>query len=182
MLRLALAGPICSGKTTIAATLGMELGYRRLAFADALKAEVAAQNGIGVAELDHHKARYRAELETLGEQRRASNPLYWCNLLAVVLDAYDTMDRAVVVDDLRYPNEAEFLRARGFVIVGVATPDAERERRHQARYGKPLPPPSEAERQAKLVQPDYTMIGTSAPLWNIARLLIWRADQVAKDD
>lgn len=177
MLKIALAGPICSGKSTIAAALGDEFGYRRLAFADALKAEVAGQHGIGVAELNENKAIYRADLETLGERRRASNPLYWCNLLAVVLDAYDQMDRPVVVDDLRYINEADFLRARGFVIVGVATPDAVREQRHQARYGKPLPPPSEAERQAKLVKSDFIMLGTSAPLYGFARLLWWLEDK-----
>lgn len=134
---LALLGRARSGKDTLAARLVESHGYTRVAFADPLKrmAEeisplVPTSNGVHVrlatliADVgwEYAKDRYpevRRLLQWMGHTVRDLDPDFW---VRVALGAVEAAPGPVVVTDVRYPNEAEALRARGFRMVRVIRP------------------------------------------------------------
>lgn len=138
---LGIAGHIGAGKDTIAARLVMRHGFVRIGFADALKHEVArilrrtvlayaAERGFLDSDADPEAAITRllwhdrtpvtrALLQEWGtELRRREDPDYW---LLRWRDAAFPYPRAVV-PDVRFANEARFLRACGGRLVNVVRP------------------------------------------------------------
>ena len=55
-------------------------GFKRLAFADLLKSDVANFHGISSEQLEQRKEEFRPDLIRYAEQKRKENPLYWVNL------------------------------------------------------------------------------------------------------
>jgi hypothetical protein len=141
MRNLALMGKARSGKDTVAARLTVEHGYERVAFADPLKDmalsinPIVASDGIGPFRLKPLVAAYgwerakdeytevRRILQTVGQSIRSYDPDYWVNVAMRTITERTLTKRApVVVTDVRYPNEAEALRVRGFILVRVVRP------------------------------------------------------------
>jgi hypothetical protein len=138
MADIALIGRARSGKDTVAARLVAQ-GYTRVAFADPLKAALLDMNpyvptGYGVtvrlqaliADVgwDRAKEDYREVrrlLQHTGQTIRELDPGFW---VTAALDVIADIWSPVVVSDVRYPNEAEALRTRGFKIVRIVRPDA----------------------------------------------------------
>jgi hypothetical protein len=134
---IALLGRARSGKDTVAARLVERHGFTRVAFADPLKrmAEtvspfVPTSPGVVVqlAPLirdvgwEYAKDRYpevRRLLQWIGHTVRDLDPEFW---VRVALHSVEAAPGPVVVTDVRYPNEAEALRARGFRMVRVVRP------------------------------------------------------------
>lgn len=138
---IALMGRARSGKDSVAARLVGHHNYSRVAFADPLKDMALALDPIityeraGGGYLPTHlsrvvswhgweyaKERYpevRRTLQRLGEAVRAADPNFW---LRLALDRIDSIAGPVVVSDVRYPNEAEALSARGFLVVRIWRP------------------------------------------------------------
>lgn len=126
---IALIGDPGSGKTAIGIELAGALDWWRTSFANALKREVAdglSHHGNGlpqiVASTSLHLIRmadpltkdaYRPLLQTWGSFRRAADSFYWVDK---ALQGMDTTS-AYVIDDCRYFNEYEALRARGFKFI-----------------------------------------------------------------
>lgn len=127
-----LAGRMGAGKDFVAARLVEEAGFTRLAFADALKAEVAAHLGISVEELNRRKAEFRSVLQNWGVGQREADPLYWIKRWA---DARAQIPGPVVCTDVRFLNEAEYGMQIGALVIRVKTPDTVREERLRARDG-----------------------------------------------
>jgi ABC-type dipeptide/oligopeptide/nickel transport system ATPase subunit len=132
---LGLSGKAGAGKDTLAELLVRTGKYRRLAFADALKRDVAtmlygnASPG-SIARLNadkREKPEVRALLQSYGVAQRALNPDYWVDKLFAEADrrlhfnaTHDVM--GLVITDVRFRNEAAAVRARGGKVVRVARP------------------------------------------------------------
>jgi hypothetical protein len=136
-----------SGKDTVALRLCAEHAYTRIAFADPLKTMALALDPImesdrfgGTYRLsdilaeetegdpwEYAKDNYpevRRTLQRLGQSQRALDPDYWIRLLLPKVDNADKWSLPVVVTDVRYRNEAEALKARGFRMIRVVRPDS----------------------------------------------------------
>lgn len=140
-MRIGLVGKMHSGKGAVAEWLAAAHGFRQLAFADPVKdASVAAINAalncIGQdqwmtrAILDRDKAALRLMPQFIGTdlgRQYLGDPDIWINLLlARVTDPRVSPEHSIVVDDCRFPNEAEALRAAGFLIIMVVRDEATR--------------------------------------------------------
>jgi len=110
-LRIGLVGKAGVGKTTIANILVEKYGFVRLSFAAKLK-EVAAE----ILGRPVDKSKDRLFLQSLGELGRMFDTSMWIRHVWRELHKLPK-DANVVIDDVRYLNEAEFLRDHGFVLV-----------------------------------------------------------------
>src|SRR5262245_23947364 len=121
------------GKDWVAAQLVEQAGFTRLAFADALKAEVAEHLGISLAELAARKAEFRPLLQNWGVERREADPMYWVRRWAEVRAL---IDGPVVNTDTRFPNEGFYALQSGGLLVRLTVPDELRIKRLTARDGR----------------------------------------------
>lgn len=143
---IAIMGRARSGKDTVAARLVSRFQYTRVAFADPLKgmalsvdpvisaapgtgsygfipwrlSDVIRQHGWDSAKEDFPEV--RRTLQRIGQSVREFDSDYWVNIALEKIDVADTWNLPVVVTDVRYPNEAEALRNRGFTLVRVLRP------------------------------------------------------------
>lgn len=140
MRNVALLGKARSGKDTAASLLVRQYRYTRLAFADPLKEMAIAVDpwiptGYGVTVRlsrliadtgwDYAKERHaevRRFLQHLGQAQREHDEDYWVRALRSKVNAAQAWNLPVVVTDVRYPNEADMLRTRGFRMVRVVRP------------------------------------------------------------
>jgi hypothetical protein len=151
-----LHGPAGSGKT-YCGTMFIEQGFRRVKFADPLKRMVRTlleEAGVPSYSTDRYiegelkdvhfpalGASPRYIMQTFGEAGRSIAPNFWVDLALGQVNEYVTAGRSVVIDDCRYPNEAQaILDAGGEVveIIGrrhtVAVPEHISEEPLDARY------------------------------------------------
>jgi dephospho-CoA kinase len=149
--RIAVCGLMHSGKSTIADQL-VRSGYKRQAFAAPVKEFAAtAVNNIyfdkarvlgaepwallSADDLNKDKEKYRVLFQWIGNfARETFGDDFWVKLYAATYA--DDAGSRVVVDDLRYVNEAEFLRSRGYQIIRVERPEPARIESIQAAYEK----------------------------------------------
>lgn len=130
---IGLSGKKHSGKDTIFEILGGKIPVCRLAFADALKREVARAFGVGVDEVEEYKELYRPILQAWGMLRRElKGPDYWINQISSALCAKygETPDATFVITDVRLPNEFEYVRNLGGRMVRVVRPGHELDDSH----------------------------------------------------
>lgn len=117
------SGPAGSGKTTLAKALANELPNGKVfSFASALRAECdpILQESLGISawtQIPEEKKQIRDFLVCRGAGRRAEDPFYWVKKLAASIEAHSG---PVLIDDVRYANEANWLRGLGGVVVGVS--------------------------------------------------------------
>lgn len=138
-----------AGKDTLAGLLGT-LGFERVAFADALYDEVAELSGLPENELrenkdslDYSKEEWlgggsrdclarnigvavdevplsvRRSLQWYGKFRRDEDERYWVRRAAPYFEG----KRHACVSDIRYPNEALYIKQSGGILVRVLRPD-----------------------------------------------------------
>lgn len=94
---------------------------QRVAFADALKKDMDGwlKEHLGIfawSDRPEEKEIIRPLLVAYGEAKRKQDPLHW------VLRAYESIDPSksiICISDVRYPNEAAAIKARGGFIVHV---------------------------------------------------------------
>lgn len=121
---IGLCGFKRSGKDTVARGLAEVYGFERFAFADALREEVAALDGISQpddAQKDVRGANgqsYRDALIARGQARRAQDPDYWVKALASSI-AQPPAPANIVITDCRFPNEIDWIRDTGGQLVWV---------------------------------------------------------------
>lgn len=126
-LLIGLGGKKKAGKDTVCRILGeLYPDTLRLAFADALKAELAAACDVPISVVEEKKDVFRLGLQWWGTEfrRGLSGPDYWVDQLKIRLDAARAMfaekpGALIVVTDVRFPNEADFVRAEGGLLVQV---------------------------------------------------------------
>lgn len=130
---IALFAPLYSGKTAVADYLEREYGYTRVAFANEVRYlvvdminlvhEKAGLDPITVDDLNANKATFRPFLQWLGTdyvRDHLGARDFWVDRLK---ERIATIDGPVVVDDMRFPNEAEAFRKLGFRFVRVDAPE-----------------------------------------------------------
>jgi Holliday junction resolvase/GTPase SAR1 family protein len=142
MIGIAFTGCAGSGKSTLANYLVDKYQFEKFSFASGVKTiaiEYFCMTG-----------KDRDLLQAIGDELRQIDPDVWLNYTIGRFEGFTH----VVIDDMRYLNEAATLRELGFVIVkleGRAHPLTDEQRAH----------PSEAE--VKFIQPDF-VIDTSKSL------------------
>lgn len=134
---IALIGKARSGKDSAGDRLVRNWNFTRVAFADPVKRVALGLNpyiptvpGVAVrlesliADVgwEYAKDNYpevRRVLQAAGQTMRERDEDYWLNIALKSIDAAAGWNMPVVVTDCRYPNEAEALQARGFMLVRI---------------------------------------------------------------
>ncbi|WP_326742595.1 deoxynucleotide monophosphate kinase family protein [Streptomyces sp. NBC_01768] len=140
-MHIGLMGYARSGKDTVGAYLTEAHGYRRVSFADPLREAALKLDPIVSAEQDARlsevidlegwesvKDRYpevRRILQYMGQGVRDLDPDFWIRQALRKVDDAEAIGLPCVITDVRYPNEVEALRRRGFHLVCVQRPGVE---------------------------------------------------------
>lgn len=139
---IGLSGKKRAGKDTIADRLVTRHGFQRVAFADSLRDAAlsldpliltGAEVGLMplrltqvVGNLGWERAKsvpeVRRTLQRLGVAIRELDTGFWVHAAARTIEAALGEGRPVVVTDVRFPNEAEYIRHKGGVLVRVERP------------------------------------------------------------
>ena len=120
-----LCGYAKSGKDTIAEALGT---HDRVAFADALKIEVAVMlQAIGI-HVDFNnpvdKEEWRDLLVFWGRKRREQDKDYWIKQMFLRnAHLFHGKNSQVIITDVRYPNEAKWVLNKNGLVIYVSRPD-----------------------------------------------------------
>ena len=121
MILIGISGKKQSGKDEVCKMIS-ELAVQpvqRLAFADALKEEVAKACGVTVAHIELNKTQFRPVLQWWGTDfRRASNDKYWLDEW-VKRGVNRPSDTILVAPDVRFKNEADLVRWLGGILIRV---------------------------------------------------------------
>lgn len=137
-LLIGLTGAARSGKTTAAQHLAVLFGFIHYAFAHPLKAMLAQGFNLSDAHLEGALKEQplpwlgkspRELLQTLGTEwgRGMVHGDLWLLLAEQNLDSLANCypgGRGIVVSDVRFENEAAFIRERGGVVIHIQRPDA----------------------------------------------------------
>ena len=111
---IAITGQAGSGKDTVFSLLEVmmpKLDIIRVAFGDEVKKEYAEHLGLDLEVLYENKRRYRLGLQKWGtEHRRSRDKNYWINKIKPQMDFLMKTADVIVVTDVRFINEAKFLK------------------------------------------------------------------------
>lgn len=128
-----ITGYAGSGKSTAARHLIDNHGFVPVKFAGPLKSMMRCL-GIGEAEIEGHLKELpsailggktpREAMQTLGTEwgRAMISPNLWVNAAMSVVDTVLDHDGRVVIDDLRFENEAVAIKERGGIIIRIDRP------------------------------------------------------------
>ena len=172
---IAVVGQFAAGKSTVAEYLVEDYGYTRLSLARGIKEigarlyndgrpiekqqsySVTAPNGAPI------RLSGREVLQQLGQVVKDFDRDFWLRWLAA--DMADSTP-PFVIDDCRFPFEAEFLKSRGFVVIKLLVTKGERMKRYEATYGR-LPTEAEmnhpSETEVSNIVPDHILDGLNRP-------------------
>jgi hypothetical protein len=137
---IGISGKARSGKDSIAEKLAELHGEtRRFAFADDLKLSVRRTcERAGIAPPQGKDSRNRRLYQAIGRAYREWYGSFWAEKVidaALFFDKDQTDSALALITDLRYPNEANLIRAAGGVILRAWVPESEREKRVLALDG-----------------------------------------------
>ncbi|MGO4364499.1 deoxynucleotide monophosphate kinase [Pseudomonas sp. PAB10] len=148
-LLIGLAGRARSGKDTAAQHLVNQHGFQSYAFADPLRDGLMHILNLSPCDFEGEQKELplpwlgrspRYLMQTLGTEwgRDTVHPELWLLLAAQNLDllarTHDTA-RGFVVSDLRFENEAEFIRQRGGVVIHLERASASAATQHRSEAG-----------------------------------------------
>lgn len=100
---------------------------RSVSFADPLKEmarQMAPEVGLTVEDIDNKTPLGRKFLQDLGMDKRKEDPLYWVKRAAEKIDeiARDPRVKVIYVPDVRFLNEAVFIKSRGWELWRISRP------------------------------------------------------------
>lgn len=124
---IGLMGKIGSGKTTVAQILVNNYGFVKVSFADALKQMLVNAKIITYDEAFVNKTPYAREmLQKIGTDliRNQIDKDFWVKQTAILIDKLRKkgIDK-IVIDDVRFPNEHQFVINQDGIIVKVVDPN-----------------------------------------------------------
>lgn len=174
---VAVVGGFAAGKTTLSDGL-VQQGWTRVSFAKYLK-DIAAYvygNGLNISKDEHFTLRNmdgttrmasgRTILQELGQTVKAMDRDFWIRVLQS--DIYNGLygTGPYVIDDCRFPYEADALKDMDFIIVKLDTPLDTRIRRYFQTYGI-YPTPAELVHPSEIelvdIVADYIIDGEKEP-------------------
>lgn len=106
-MKIALTGKICSGKSFVSNMLVKE-GFSRVGFGDGVKKYCN--------ELFDMKQKNRKLLQDFAQSLKEIDKNVWINYLDKYIRTLP-INSNIVVDDLRFPNELNYLKKNGFIII-----------------------------------------------------------------
>jgi len=148
MFIIGLTGKAGCGKDTAAEGLQYHLNFHRFAFADPIKEMVATLLGVSVTKWEDREWKEtpllsfgvspRRMAQTLGtEWGRSLDKDFWVKTLEHRLYNRASMvhHSRVVITDVRFDNEAEWIVSRGGIIIEVVRPGATAVEAHASELG-----------------------------------------------
>ena len=156
LYRVAFYGPMVAGKSTAAKYLVDSRGYTLVSFAAKLK--LLAWDLFGI---EGKGPEARLVLQKLGtEYMRSIDDLVWIKHALLRMESLGD-DARIVLDDVRFINEAKWLKKNGFILILVDTPEEIRTERISRLY--PETPPEahthSSEQEYTRIKPDFTISG-----------------------
>lgn len=125
-IKLALTAKMRAGKSVLSGYANLMYGFHPFAFGDALKAHFHR--------LFPHiptEPKPRALYQSYGQFCRGIEPNVWVDATMRDIAAFNKREsgRNILVEDVRQPNEFDRLKAEGFVIIRINSPDELRRQR-----------------------------------------------------
>lgn len=132
-----LVGQARAGKSTAADVLVRERGFVSIGFADALK-ELALKVNPDLAadvqefgwEVAKGLSNYRRFLQELGTGVRDIDPDFWIDAWCTRTNDLLARNKAVVIPDVRFANEAAHIRERDGLLIRIIRPDLRSDDQH----------------------------------------------------
>ena len=107
------SGKQYAGKDTAAKILLDSMPeFRRCAMGDIIKLTYGKEKGLSYDEIERNKAKYRADLITLGNWGRTQSPDYWLQKIV-------EQDGNIVVTDVRIPHEYDVFKKAGAISIRI---------------------------------------------------------------
>lgn len=107
------SGKQYAGKDTAAKILLDSMPeFRRCAMGDIIKLTYGKEKGLSYDEIERNKAKYRADLITLGNWGRSQSPDYW-------LQKIIEQDGNIVVTDVRIPHEYDVFKKADAISIRI---------------------------------------------------------------
>lgn len=107
------SGKQYAGKDTAAKILLDSMPeFRRCAMGDIIKLTYGKEKGLSYDEIERNKAKYRADLITLGNWGRSQSPDYWLQKIV-------EQDGNIVVTDVRIPHEYDVFKKAGAISIRI---------------------------------------------------------------
>lgn len=136
---IGISGKMGSGKDFIASKIKRHLTSKsiqsiQLAFADALKMEAIHNHGLDFKQAfpgagQERSSDTRQLLQNIGRQARDKDPLYWTKIMDSTIRLHESRGvKAFVISDVRFENEAKWIKANRGIIIRVNAPDRTRKR------------------------------------------------------
>jgi len=126
-LLVGLVGRAGSGKDTafcLIRDLLRDKEVVRVAFGDEVKKELSTNTGVSVDTIVAKKKYFRKKLQYWGtEYRRSQDENYWINKIKKEVDFLMGVSDLVVITDIRFSNEADFVKDRGGIIIKITSPE-----------------------------------------------------------
>jgi hypothetical protein len=119
---IGLYGKMHTGKSTIAARIKASNPEQVVVMSFAAKLRQVLK--------DLHIPESRGSLQKVGQGLRNSNPDVWVDAVRPEVDESLSLGNVVVFDDLRYPNEFDYIKNLGGLLVKLSTDMDERWRRY----------------------------------------------------
>lgn len=140
---IGIAGKARAGKSSVAAYIAEHYGAEVLAFADPIRAGLMRMFNIPQSFMEEDKelaipgigASYRKMAQTLGTEwgRGMIHPDVWLLHMGRRIGVLDAEGR-VVIPDVRFPNEADWIRSQG-VLVHIVRDELQTVREHISEAG-----------------------------------------------
>lgn len=107
------SGKQYAGKDTAAKILLDSMPeFRRCAMGDIIKLTYGKEKGLTYDEIEKNKAKYRADLITLGNWGRSQSPDYWLQKIV-------EQEGNIVVTDVRIPHEYDVFKKAGAISIRI---------------------------------------------------------------
>ncbi len=180
MKNIGIAGKFAVGKTSVANILEANHGYVRMSIASSLKQFVnemyardvyGSDEGATLQKSDsvlintpdgRRMVTVRQLLQDIGNQMKMIDQDIWLRGVRHQVLLWNEMGKSVVIDDVRFPREAEYLKNIGFVNIRLSASEETRLERYFRTYGiKPSRQEitDKSETLVDSITPDYDLDG-----------------------
>lgn len=126
-MKIALCGKMRSGKSTIADILVEDFGFKEFRFAQGIGNIVSVYFPEA-----YEKGKPRKHYQFIGQKLRELNEDVWVDYIDGIIkrnQSFSNDELDIVISDVRQPNELDYVRNNGFLIIKVVADDETRMKR-----------------------------------------------------